>query len=183
MFTIIQEFTEKYCGFRGSLFSIHPLSGCERLPANSQVIFGQPLHIGPVQRLGLPGLFGAIGVHPRVEAGPALEGTGRGAVRGAARDAFVYRQRGGAAALRASCRDRGDDLVGSAVVRAASVPHPLGPVTGDRDFLLPGELARARRQEGVCEDRWRIISHPCGGFFAGWPVPKVVSNSVGSRTL
>ena len=32
MFTIIQEFTEKYCGFRGSLFSIHPLSGCERLP-------------------------------------------------------------------------------------------------------------------------------------------------------
>src|SRR5271165_3656370 len=31
MFTIIQEFTEKYCGFRGSLFSIHPLSGCERL--------------------------------------------------------------------------------------------------------------------------------------------------------
>ena len=28
---IIQEFTEKYCGFRGSLFSIHPLSGCERL--------------------------------------------------------------------------------------------------------------------------------------------------------
>src|SRR5271166_4352158 len=32
MFTIIQEFTEKYRGFRGSLFSIHPLSGCERLP-------------------------------------------------------------------------------------------------------------------------------------------------------
>src|SRR5208337_930104 len=32
MFTIIQEFTEKYCGFRGSLFSVHPLSGCERLP-------------------------------------------------------------------------------------------------------------------------------------------------------
>src|SRR5208337_2023303 len=31
MFTIIQEFTEKYRGFRGSLFSIHPLSGCERL--------------------------------------------------------------------------------------------------------------------------------------------------------
>ena len=31
MFTIIQEFTEKYCGFRGSLFSIHPLSGYERL--------------------------------------------------------------------------------------------------------------------------------------------------------
>ena len=29
MFTIIQEFTEKYRGFRGSLFSIHPLSGCE----------------------------------------------------------------------------------------------------------------------------------------------------------
>src|SRR5208337_918305 len=28
MFTIIQEFTEKYRGFRGSLFSIHPLSGC-----------------------------------------------------------------------------------------------------------------------------------------------------------
>ncbi|MGA8351324.1 MAG: hypothetical protein WB773_26260, partial [Isosphaeraceae bacterium] len=25
------EFTEKYSGFRGSLFSIHPLSGCERL--------------------------------------------------------------------------------------------------------------------------------------------------------
>ena len=34
MFTIIQEFTEKYRGFRGSLFSIHPLSGCERLPAS-----------------------------------------------------------------------------------------------------------------------------------------------------
>ena len=34
MFTIIQEFTEKYCGFRGSLFSIHPLSGCERLLPN-----------------------------------------------------------------------------------------------------------------------------------------------------
>jgi len=33
MFTIIQEFTEKYRGFRGSLFSIHPLSGCERLPS------------------------------------------------------------------------------------------------------------------------------------------------------
>ncbi|MGZ5949904.1 MAG: hypothetical protein ACXWO1_07180 [Isosphaeraceae bacterium] len=34
MFTIIQEFTEKYRGFRGSLFSIHPLSGCERLLQN-----------------------------------------------------------------------------------------------------------------------------------------------------
>ena len=35
MFTIIQEFTEKYCGFRGSLFSIHPLSGYERLRSKS----------------------------------------------------------------------------------------------------------------------------------------------------
>ena len=35
MFTIIQEFTEKYRGFRGSLFSIHPLSGCERLQKQS----------------------------------------------------------------------------------------------------------------------------------------------------
>jgi len=35
MFTIIQEFTEKYRGFRGSLFSIHPLSGCERLRATA----------------------------------------------------------------------------------------------------------------------------------------------------
>src|SRR5208337_2338160 len=35
MFTIIQEFTEKYRGFRGSLFSIHPLSGCERLRVGS----------------------------------------------------------------------------------------------------------------------------------------------------
>ena len=34
MFTIIQEFTEKYCGFRGSLFSIHPLSGYERLQSH-----------------------------------------------------------------------------------------------------------------------------------------------------
>src|SRR5271157_5203658 len=34
MFTIIQEFTEKYRGFRGSLFSIHPHSGCERLLAD-----------------------------------------------------------------------------------------------------------------------------------------------------
>ena len=38
MFTIIQEFTEKYCGFRGSLFSIHPLSGCERLRVRRQAI-------------------------------------------------------------------------------------------------------------------------------------------------
>ena len=35
MFTMTQEFTEKYCGFRGSLFSVHPLSGCERLPKAS----------------------------------------------------------------------------------------------------------------------------------------------------
>ena len=42
MFTIIQEFTEKYRGFRGSLFSIHPLSGCERLrfPVTRSWIFG-----------------------------------------------------------------------------------------------------------------------------------------------
>src|SRR5208337_1702406 len=38
MFTIIQEFTEKYRGFRGSLFSIHPLSGCERLPSFIRLI-------------------------------------------------------------------------------------------------------------------------------------------------
>ena len=38
MFTIIQEFTEKYRGFRGSLFSIHPLSGCERLPSDGRRI-------------------------------------------------------------------------------------------------------------------------------------------------
>src|SRR5208337_5131873 len=42
MFTIIQEFTEKYRGFRGSLFRIHPLSGCERLPL--EVIDNCALH-------------------------------------------------------------------------------------------------------------------------------------------
>ena len=45
MFTIIQEFTEKYRGFRGSLFSIHPLSGCERLrcPVMSKATSGTSL--------------------------------------------------------------------------------------------------------------------------------------------
>ena len=38
--------------------------------------------------------------------------------------------------------------------------HPLGPVTGDRDFLLLRELVPERRQGGVFDDRWRIVSHP-----------------------
>ena len=36
----------KYRGFRGSLFSIHPLSGCERLPRNIARVF-QRLVINP----------------------------------------------------------------------------------------------------------------------------------------
>src|SRR5271166_1578326 len=44
MFTIIQEFTEKYRGFRGSLFSIHPLSGCERLLGIGDVAVAMVLH-------------------------------------------------------------------------------------------------------------------------------------------
>ena len=60
MFTIIQEFTEKYRGFRGSLFSIHPLSGCERLHDNVRML---PLH-----ELAVEGVF------PGVEdpAGPSV---------------------------------------------------------------------------------------------------------------
>src|SRR5271166_3414207 len=58
MFTIIQEFTEKYRGFRGSLFSIHPLSGCERLLFGFLIHWRLPLPIvtavlvGPLRLLG-----------------------------------------------------------------------------------------------------------------------------------
>ena len=60
MFTIIQEFTEKYCGFRGSLFSIHPLSGYERLRPEGHVLCVEPLEDlarflqAAADRLGLP---------------------------------------------------------------------------------------------------------------------------------
>ena len=50
MFTIIQEFTEKYRGFRGSLFSIHPLSGCERLLMNHIQMMPQRLLVGMLER-------------------------------------------------------------------------------------------------------------------------------------
>jgi hypothetical protein len=69
------------------------------------------------------------------------------------------------------------------IIKKDPVPHPFDPVTGDRDFLLTGELAWACRQERVCDDRWRIISHPCGGFFADGPVRRVASTAVGSRAL
>jgi len=66
MFTIIQEFTEKYCGFRGSLFSIHPLSGCERLLPDQSGQINDVIKICESIKETAPRLLrgGSFGNHP-----------------------------------------------------------------------------------------------------------------------
>ena len=64
----------------------------------------------------------------------------------------------------------------------------LGLSPQHRDDGISGPIstrrARTARSSGsAARRRWRIISHPCGGFSAGWPFLKVASTSGGGRSL